>query len=104
MYESMYVHQYIYIYRKMQPPPLDGSTILLFEGYFGDGMQLFYLECLMRLDQHQLTLKKEILVKIQFGIRNQIMCFSLKRKSYLLSLKIEILVELCPCLLPVNSK
>ena len=50
---------YIYII-----PPCDGSTFLLFEGDFGDGMQLFYLECPMRLDQHQLSLSKEVLFKI----------------------------------------
>ena len=33
--------------------PTDGSTVLLVEGYFADGMQLFYLECPMRLDQYQ---------------------------------------------------
>ena len=59
--------------------PPDGSTFLLLEDCFGDGMQLLYVECPMRLDQRQLTLSKDInLFKIQLGVAIPIMCFSLK--------------------------
>ena len=61
IYICIYIYMlHIYIYIYMLPPP-DGPTFLLFEGYFGDEMQLFYLECPVRPGQHQLTLSKEIL-------------------------------------------
>ena len=60
-------------------------------------MQLFYLECPMRLDQHQLTLSKEILFKNYCGITIPIMCCVAKEILFNLSLKSEILLELCPC-------
>ena len=60
----VYIYICIYIYMCNPPPSPRWIYLLLVGGYFGDGMQLFYLECPMRLDQYQLTLSKEILFKI----------------------------------------
>ena len=52
----------------------------------------FYLECPMRLDQHQLTLSKEPLFKIRFGIVIPIVFFVEKEIPFKLSSQIEILL------------
>ena len=57
---NKYIYIYIYVHKYANPP-----TDLHFSCLKATSeMQLFYLECPMRLDQHQLAIHKEVLFTI----------------------------------------